>query len=276
MGLTTLLNLFDKSHAHIAEASYDKMANDFYILEQHLPYIFPREREVAPLLKRIKKGNQDHDALAVESLPFHTRDYMWMTEYVTHMMDELAPTKKVDPYNIKMFVRLSPKYDVTVYRFEQDMVKAQILLTLFSARQSGMVETKNYDRVFRTAVVNELAHYGLDRHAAEIGLELNAKLWREQTMLQAFNNQYYRHPGFNNNQTRPMHQETWARLREYQYYQEHKDVIDQLGTATENMKIPHEQAQKLNQQARHYERIHNELETYYQHNHAYDQTVEKD
>ena len=34
----------------------------------------------------------------------------------------------------------------------------------------------------------------------------------------------------------------WTAIREYNYYQKHKRIIDELGTATENMKTPAHEA----------------------------------
>jgi len=47
---------------------------------------------------------------------------------------------------------------------------------------------------------------------------------------------------------RELYKDSWLRQREYQYYQEHQAVIDELGLATPNMKINAKEVAMLDQQ----------------------------
>ena len=144
--------------------------------------------------------------------------------------------------------------------------------------------SENYDKLFRCRVIDAMNFLGVNRSKIEDGLELNADLWRRDVMGLAFANRY-RDLGVTYTKGRTMqipHEDVvdtksayhkyvnrrniteyyllpradmskrartiydkWMCLREYEYYLNHKNVIDRLGTATPNMKIKQKVSKQL-------------------------------
>ena len=97
---------------------------------------------------------------------------------------------------------------------------------------------------------------GFDRNTIETNLEKNADIWRKPTMRQAFENvcnleifvhdfpqddlrqkEFYR--------KKHAYRKLWLKYREYEYYQKHKQFIDNLGMATDSMKLSNQEASQL-------------------------------
>ena len=265
MKLRKLLHLFTREHLHYSDEEIANMEEDFVVLRQHLNMIFPSEMVVNDLVDKIKRGQVKRDEATADALPFHTRDAQWMQAHIKNVMDQAD--KPVEPNNIQVFMDWSPEFDVARFQFEQSLVKSEIIATLRQDHVSGMAAyANNYDEVFRIVILDKMGQtYGLDRQTAEIALEANSKIWREPTMVQAFNNQFYRNKDMANYGSRPMHQALWMRVREYDYYQDHKAVVDKVGAATPAMKLPHKKAHQLRMQLAHYNRINKEMKRYYEH-----------
>ena len=112
------------------------------------------------------------------------------------------------------------------------------------------------DEFFRRHALSYFILKGFDPHTIEINLEKNADIWRKHAMLKAFENicnLEILQNDFPDVQTKKVEfyrkkysfRKLWLRYREYEYYQRHKSVINELGLATDNMKISHKDADKL-------------------------------
>ena len=134
--------------------------------------------------------------------------------------------------------------------FNQDALKAQIAgLLADSANTAVAPDSKNYDQELRATMVANLVELGLDQHAAEVAVETNADLWREQAMTRTFQNRHNFAAALKKNQEifagpcghlDEFYDEycaAWLKYREFNYYLQHRDIVNELGTATANMKI---------------------------------------
>ena len=228
---------------------------DFETLEGYLPTIFPEDTDWGIILEVLEVlDRKDTERQNADFLPFHTRDEKWLAKYVYSTVKEAEPETAVKFANVKKFVATSRDFDAFRRRYEENLTREQIKFIyndyVFSGENAYFRhlddQKNNLDKAFRNEVVKTLTYMGVDEHSVEIGLEKNADLWRERTMLQSFNNRFYpenredkndKSLWRNNPHNMREHRDAWLRLRECMYYQEHKDIIDELGLATKNMRM---------------------------------------
>lgn len=263
-------NTFHQEHLRV-----NKLLDDcLYGLFPNQEYINANLKNLTPVQKNVKYYKKNF-------LPFHTRDTFWLANYLEQVFNQTQALKKFSSQRahvgvtlsyIKKYVEESPKFDAVRNYYEQNLVRAYINMTLdYQADDffsKGIVKTDernalNYDQLFRNRVVNAMTFLGVERGSIEIGLEANADLWRDKVKRQTFFNNY----SMDNmnavvspdgilaknapnrwkkltNMGSKLYQR-WSDLNDYQYYQQHHAVIDKLGTATPNMLITTEKANKL-------------------------------
>ena len=118
--------------------------------------------------------------------------------------------------------------------------------------------SENCDLGFRKGIVDTLTAIGIEKEAIEDGIEYNADLWRSIFMERAFDHRfeyvsYFPIFGDNCINLNPTKLESanqdfkknWIRMREYEYYQQHKNSVDKYGVVSRNMKMSEEEVLKL-------------------------------
>lgn len=244
--LTKLLDLFHKGHVKDVPKKTVKMRADFMALNQILPGVFPTN----PKSWSNEYVDEDLTLLIADNLPHHTRDNAWLARYLQHLATEYHHNQDLALKNAEMFVATSLDFDKYRCQYEQNLVKTRIqelwddsrsALSLLSHDRAGRFDHNvNYDKMFRQTVVNDMTAVGIDPHSVEVGLETNANLWREGAMLQTFKNRYYpieSEMTLGSFLRRGKHEDAWLKLREYEYYQDHKAVVDEVGSTTNAMMI---------------------------------------
>lgn len=211
------------------------------------------EKIATRLKKRLRKGNpQGKESYSLEDLPFHIDDHDWLVQYT------LASIKRLDPHanptlaEVRKFMETEPTFQQALKNFERELIRAKILCTPVvepsaedKKRYAKLNNVYYYEEVFRNQILFDMELLGVDRHTTEIALEENALLWRPREMKHTFADLFY--PAAQR-PTDPMeikrwsslsraHEAEWLKYREYQYYRAHKDVIDEAGVATANMKM---------------------------------------
>lgn len=199
-------------------------------------------------------------------------------EYQNLPYKNVTPNSKITLATVKKFIETDSEFEIARINYEADIIRAQIEFMISSNQPNGLLLgtynqnnndlftstnyhpfisrlQKNTDKLFRQGAINSLKLLGIDQHLIEVNLEKHANLWRNDTMQDAFFNQ---HPiplatdDYLNLHTsyymREILKLDWLRQREYQYYQDHKEIIDELNLATPNMKMTKEEAEILNQQ----------------------------
>ncbi len=190
---------------------------------------------------------------------------------------------KIKFTHILKFIENSSDFDTTRNLFEVDVIRAQIRYMMKAKQPNGLLMKSEYnptyglfmlksvyepatartyrncDKTFRQGVLYAAEQLGVNLHSAEIALEKHADLWRTETMTDAFYNQYRLVPtkkgtsedafnwysiNFECEKIKPI----WLKRREYQYYLEHKEIIDELGTVTPAMKMSTEELNKIDEE----------------------------
>ena len=179
---------------------------------------------------------------------------------------------KISLNHIQKFIESDPEFNAMLNAYKADLVRAQIKFMMNSRRPNGLLlcpqfskakndyvikpvyhpvftrQERNTDYKFRHGVIWAMEKLGIDPHTAEVALEKNAALWREQTMTDAYYNEYELVPSHTKknldvvtwckiHDEREKNKAAWLRQREYQYYQDYKSIIDELNLATPNMKM---------------------------------------
>lgn len=253
---------------------------DERILCDSLNQMFPDQEYVLYSVSKLKyqdKKERINQTYTAEYLPLHTRDNAWLTRYAYQVASERDPQVKLKWKYVENYVAESPAFDIMRNEYEQRVLRAQIPYMLNKPTPNGLMDENccphnynglpNFDRFFRNEVIRCMARFGMDEHNVEIALERSADLWREQSMIQSFENVYYPltvltdiHKSIDPwwrrlDKLKQAHQSVWLKVREYEYYQDHHEVIDELGLATENMQLKPSEVEKAKKKLIKFERI---------------------
>ena len=250
-------------------AREDQMADE-KLLYDNLAKMFPDQKDVEYVVARLKYQSpkeRPNNIYTEDYLPYHTRDNNWLARYAAKVVSAAEPQARLHGKYVENFVAESSAFDIMRREYEQRLVRAQIPYMLEKPTPNGLMDINccphnyndvpNYDNFFRNEVIRCLSRFGIDDHSLEIALERNADLWRKQTMIQSFENVYYPLTVLTDihktilpwwrrvDKLKQAHQVVWLKVREYEYYQEHHDIIDELGLATENMLMKPNEVTKL-------------------------------
>jgi len=242
--------------------------------------IFPDQAAVNQVVWSLNYQNakqKTHDVYTEEYLPQHTRNNTWLKKYVKTVAETHNPGYKFLPESINYFVKDGIGFKVMRNDYEQRVVAAQIPYMLKNPVSNVLMGDEpspylhkgdfNYDKFFRSEVVRIMSGLGIDKRNIEYSLEQNADLWRKQTMEIAFENQYYPLMNVINDRKefkpwwnrfaklKQAHQTAWIKRREYEYYQDHKTIIDKLDVATKAMKMKPNELKILEQKIKFYEKM---------------------
>ena len=271
--------------------------DDSLIFDEYLSVLFPYEQEIKRIIQKNKAPKiykhddpymaevlhyiRREDPYTVDFLPFHLRDQEWLIEYVTQTLRNKTPFKDVKHDVVENYIHKSANFKKACERFGRKFLKVKIENMMISPRavHESIVETgfPDFDHLldcddqFRMYALAYFLVKGYDRHTVEVGLEVNANLWRKKTMTKAFMNYYYPlqkmvkiskdNSLWWHKLTKLKHQHLtyWLKYREHQYYQKHKAIINELGLQTENMSMKPEKLQKLMQKLQYFEKQRNAM-----------------
>lgn len=213
-------------------------------------------------------------------MPFHINDDDWLAEYVMEMTKFKRDLKdiKISFDSVKHYIKTSAKFNALRKEYENNLVRAYIKKLLdensddfFLSKKEkvNFMKNRNLDQVFPEKVAKVMMVFGLSYGATEEHIERNLDLWHHKTMHQTFYNRIEqnnigkinREQRLNLSIDNPVLWESfaskelkffqlWMLEREKKHYDQHKDTIDRVGTATANMKISAAQAYKLSAEVR--------------------------
>lgn len=186
-------------------------------------------------------------------LPCHLRDNSWMSK----LMERKLSFKgiKINSEYIEKFMNNSKTFEELRHDYELKIVDWQIEWT---QRRDDWIKIYEFqdeketlfcddaDKKFRNEVVEILISIGMDREVIEEGLEKYSKLWRDYCMKLSFLHRY--DPEFfveSTHYDNYNHEKNWMKMRNYQYYQEHKESVDKYGKISDGMLMSKEEAKKL-------------------------------
>lgn len=254
-------------------ANQDAMESkhDFDLLAEIMPDVFPRGIAVKLQVERLPQQDpktRPNNVYTEDYLPYHVHDDAWLTNYVSAVAKSKHPKRMIGRDNIQDYVQHSGIFYACRSRYESELFRAQIQYMLHKPMPNGLMtdatpyqnrHALDYDKTFRQALQTALAQTGLSQHMVEVRIEENADVWRKAVMKQAFENHFYPHPYPELIEThkefdpwwgemakiKQAHQDVWLQCREYNYYFEHKDVIDHTNTATAAMQLNQQDAFNL-------------------------------
>ena len=259
MPLKQLKNQFAQTHVKLNEL----VLRDFKVLDHDTEPMFWSKAELKKAITDLFYSQGFGDDVRRENVAFHLRDDKWLVQYIDSIVNTVSvPTRNstekvhqlhVPVDSIKKYVKYADSFHARRNQFENDVIKAYVADCLNA--QNFMLGTEviadNYDELFRDKVVASLGQIKMDQHRVEACLEQNASLWRKPVMKRAFLNQNF----LMTNEERAVlaahnpqlyqqlksreksNFQVWVRLREHDYYKKHQTMIDELGTATEYMKM---------------------------------------
>lgn len=179
-------------------------------------------------------------------LPCHLQDTQWLAELINRRL--VAKGVCLSKRKIFAYVEKSKKFDDMRHDYELSLVKNFILQKVGEIKQRQKPSSydewtlkmnQDFVRIVRDGVLSGLKAIGLDPKIIEEGLEGDSK-WRQECLSMGFDNRY--NPDFcreNLKETSPYLEGNWFALCEYEYYLEHKDVVDKFGKASESMRMSH-------------------------------------
>jgi len=270
-----ILNGFDKLHLKIYEQQL------FMTLDKSLQGLFPSEAFITQTLDNLNMADKKYTFIYnVNFLPFHINDDDWLAEYVMAMTKFKRDLKdiKISFDGVKKYIKTSAKFNALRKEYENNLVRAYIKKLLdensddfFLSKKEkvNFMKNRNLDQVFPEKVAKVMMAFGLSYGAIEEHIERNLDLWHHKTMHKTFYNRIEqnnigkinREQRFNLSIDNPVLWESfaskelkffqlWMLEREKKHYDQHKDTIDRVGTATANMKISSAQAYKLSAEVR--------------------------
>lgn len=247
MKLTKLFHNFNPRHWLPAKAPAD-----FTALEAILPVTFPDELTTYRWIEQVKAPRDStYNVYTAQHLPYHTHDNGWLCHYLAQLLKAHGTEQTVPLTTINSFVGQSAAFSQARDAYELRLAKAQIKYMtrhiksngLMSARLDEILTDPDYDIKFHGAVLSAMANLGVDSKIANDALEIYADMWRQTAMTQAFHNGHsYK---TTNGYAKDEHFRTWLPLRENYYYSLFYHAVDRVGSATDGMKISHEQKKAL-------------------------------
>ena len=274
--------------------------HDYLVVNQYLKQILPAD---APHIQNLVdnsvyvdhlQGNQRPVNIYTEEyLPFHLMETDWVAQYVVNTVKSVAPHEALNLDNVKEYVEHSINFDFSRKLYEDAIVEAQIKYMMNNDKPNGLMpyynpelakRVPNWDMQFREIARRSLEFTArLDPHSVETGLEKHADLWRPQTMdftFESVYNDYQKWIDLDQPNQDPAakalfkqaYKQAWLKNREYEYYQSNKNIIDQTGTATANMKLTAQEAYQVGRECATYELAHMKAFTaaykHFRHQHA--------
>ena len=187
----------------------------------------------------------------VDELPFHLRDINWLTNYVIDYLHNAEPTVEFNAEEVKDFLQKSPAVKHARDNFEQSLIKSLIKCNLHTDKcnqsKNKISRSRNmicYEELFRNKILYSADTLGLDHHRAELTLETNAGLWRKEIMKRGFLEHYYSDSTQLNHKQylawynlAKKHFSKWFKCREFEYFDKHKNILNEANAVTDNMKI---------------------------------------
>lgn len=221
------------------------------LLEEVVKTFFPNDGQwYSGCFRRSKE-------LYMSNLPCNLRDDKWLAA----MLIREKNLEHLNYYDVLDFVRNSEVFKDARHNYELEIVKWQI--DWIRNGGEGWISSEEYggdavfftsvcDLGFRQGVLNTLLAIGMNKDVIEEGLEKYADMWREKYMKIAFHNEY--EPVFYladpNVQLKPVdqeHKQAWLKYRKYEYYQNHKRVVDKYGTPDDDMLMSNKEAYEIKQ-----------------------------
>lgn len=207
--------------------------------------------------------------LSKSNLPCHLRNDRWLAEMLKNDQNLVMITSSyIRDYvsNSKHFKEARHDYELKIVKWQIDWMRNGGEGWIVDEDLGGdfYIMSPVCDLAFRKGIYDTLTKIGMDSEVVEEGIEKNADIWRERYMKSAFANEFnpfildFSFSLFGDErqinedinkptlgEVDPRLEEAWLKMRRYDYYQAHKDVVDKYGVVLPEMKMSDDEAQEL-------------------------------
>ncbi len=277
--------------------------HDFTVLYQYLPVIFPTNSYfIAKMIinnkRLLESSEKQFNHLYVGFLPRHINSNEWLIKYVENTMRQKAPQENIQLSSIQKFVRQSVNFAAARNNFKQKYIRTNITEQMKIGKdENHLFHYRGWhyfarhgcecDRLFREHLRAGMTIRGIDYRSVQLGIEANADLWRDQAMNQSFKNWlkvYFEAIKLKDLELRKIdvkiliafiqaYQKNWKKIRLHEYYQHHREFIDELDLSTPGMMLSAKKVEQLKQKN---ERMREILEHFLYKNHEREDKEEMD
>lgn len=248
------LNALGHSY-HANQDQENQITTDMDLVDQYLDAIFPATVALPSLVTDQNTNPQQANLYNAKNLPFHLYDTEWLSQYTQKVLQ--AAKIQPEPANVAIYVSHAVQFDQARQNYLTRLIKAQTnyMLTNFHPNALTTPEyaanwghvSPDYDHEFRAEVVNSMMALGIPEHTVEVVLEQSANLWRKPVMKTTFAQTKYpmaQQPtttGFSREHElwdlKEAHESLWLKKREYEYFHQHHQILNELNLVTPNMKM---------------------------------------
>lgn len=191
--------------------------------------------------------------IAYGYLPCHLRDNLWMCKLLHKDLNKKG--LYIPQQTIKSFMDTSENFAELRHNYELEIVKWQINWIMGGGEnwlmpsgydEFSLMHSPDVDKMVRGGVVKTLRAIGMDREVIEEGLEKNPG-WRSICISKGFSNEFepIKFSARSAGPADDSHRKNWIAVKEYLYYQEHKNSVDKYGKPTQSMQMTQEEYVKL-------------------------------
>ncbi len=245
MGLLDKLRKRNKEENE--EISYKKLTQEEIrtILDQEVINIFPKTGEWTSGC--FSKGDY---------LQCHLRDNYWLAHWFQGKLERKdIYIKRNEILNYvktsELFAKSRHEYELEIVRWQIDWMKngGEGWLMPSGTDEFDLIFSPDVDKIFRAGIVKTLTAIGMDKEVVEEGIERNFEMWRGQYIHKAFYHTFEPISQYRRKTDLPPclegHKGNWIKLRQYEYYLEHKDSVDKYGSKNPNMDLTKEEVEEL-------------------------------
>lgn len=242
--LDRLLTLSQQGVANVCKFFHENQLSDCLMITDE------EQKSIQALKSKIKDNEIFAHARNVDNLPIHIDDDSWLANYIVNELKFLAPNSNLGLEKVLNYVKTAPEFQQARLGFEARLTKALIVDANTGMTDKTSAYTKRaclyeYDEVFRNKIIGYMQVLGGNAHQAELSLEVNANLWRQQSMERAFDEYFYPQQAMPKDEQsyaeccefREKHRAKWLKYREFTYFNNHANAVREAGTITNNMCI---------------------------------------
>ncbi len=234
--------------------------------EEELPKVIINDKKVNEILEEeIKKFFPNEGVwysncfgqpseVVYENLPCHLRDNDWMSKLLHGTLNYKGiyiPQRTIKKFmdNSENFANLRHEHELRIVKWQINWIKdgGSNWLMPKGTDEFSLLFSGDVDKIIRGGVVKTLKAININEEVIEEGLEKYADIWRPFAMSTSFSHIYepivfmvgipYK--------ADEEHKKNWIANREYEYYQQHKNSVDNYGTKTPAMQMTPEEHTQL-------------------------------
>ena len=214
-----------------------------YRLDQIIKKMLP---EITFDLLFKKRKRQD---LTKENIVLNLENKEWLINYYHSIFSNITRDK------IEQYLNTSSGFNKIIHDYQMSI--ARWIINYMNVNAKGFLVTENHlhftviesDYAFRRSLSDSLKYIGFSYDRREEAIETFSKFWRSPRMRAFFYHAYAGNIALVARETYKKHdldfRDKWLRLKEYDYYQKHKESVDKYSEPTPAMLMDKKEAEEL-------------------------------